>query len=71
MMIPPEKLQEHAIACVNSLAEQLPKEIGCTVFLFQYGDNNGIGFATTAKKPQMIEVIRTWLRRQTMGIISS
>jgi len=70
-MIPPEKLQEHAVACVNALAEQLPKEIGCTVFLFQYGDNQSLAFSTTAKKPQMIEVIRNWLRRETMGIIQS
>lgn len=71
-MIPPEKLQEHAVACVNSLAEQLPREIGCTVFLFQYGENQPVAFATSAKRPQMIEMIRIWLRRQlTPGIIES
>lgn len=64
-MIPPEKLEEMASAFVGALQSQkLPNEIGVAVFVFQYGDNLGVGFASTAKKPQMIEVVRNWLRRQ-------
>lgn len=71
-MIPPEKLEMMASAFVGSLQDQnLPREIGVAVFVFQYGENQGVGFASTAKRPQMVEVIRNWLRRQTIEVFRS
>jgi hypothetical protein len=70
-MIPPEQLEAHAKSCVDALVRQLPRDVGCTVFLFQYGDNQGIGYASSAKRVQMIEVVRNWLRRQTIEVFKS
>lgn len=44
------------------------RKVGCTLFLFDFGDGGNIAYISNAEREGMIGTVREWLARQEAGL---
>lgn len=49
----------------DQIKEQLPPGIGMTLFLFEYGRAGAFAYVSTARRDDMVNVVREWLDHVT------